>query len=44
MFIIFVFDGVLKLSSPVFSSQDFYCFLPRGQSRDGTPRLGVSIN
>ena len=38
MFIINVFDRVLKRSFPV-SSQDFYCSLPRDQSRDGTPRL-----
>ena len=43
MFIIIVFDRVLKRSSPA-SSQDFYCSLPRDQSRDVTPRLGVSIN
>ena len=43
MFIIIVFDRVLTRSSPV-SSQDFYCSLPRDQSRDVTPRLGVSIN
>ena len=42
MIIIIVFDKVLKFSSSV-SSQDFYCFLPRDQSRDVTPRLGVSI-
>ena len=43
MFIIIVFDRVLTRSSPV-SSQDFYRSLPRDQSRDVTPRLGVSIN
>ena len=43
MFIIIVFDRVLTHPSPV-SSQDFYCSLPRDQSRDATPRLGVSIN
>ena len=43
MFIIIVFDRVIKLSSPV-SSQDFYCSLQRDQSRDVTPRLEVSIN
>ena len=43
MFIIIVFDRVLTRSSPVYS-QDFYCSLPRDQSRDVTPRLGVSIN
>ena len=43
MFIIIVFDRVLKLSSPD-SSQDIYGSLPRDQSRDVTPRLGVSIN
>ena len=43
MFIIILFDRVLTLSSPV-SLQDFYCSLPRDQSRDVTPRLGVSIN
>ena len=42
MFIIIVFDKVLTLSSLV-SSQDFYCSLPRYQSRDVTPRLGVSV-
>ena len=41
MFIIIVFDRVLKRSSPV-SSNDFCCSLPRDQSRDVTPRLGVS--
>ena len=43
MFIIIEFDRVLTGSSPV-SSQDFYCFLPRDQSRDVTPCLVVSIN
>ena len=43
MFIIIVFDRVLKRTSPV-SSQDIYCSLPRDKSRDVTPRLGVSIN
>ena len=43
MFIIIVFYMVLTHSSPV-SLQDFYCFLPRDQSRDVTSRLGVSIN
>ena len=43
MFIIIVFDRVLTRSSSV-SSQDFYCSLPMDQSRDVTPRLGVSIN
>ena len=43
MFIIIVFDWVLTRSSPV-STQDFYCSLPSDQSRDVTPRLGVSIN
>ena len=42
MFIIIVFDLVLTRSSPV-SSQDFYCSLPRDQSRDVTPRLGVFV-
>ena len=42
MFIIIVFDSVLKLSSPV-SSQDFYSSLPWDLSRDVTPRLGVSV-
>ena len=42
MFIIIVFDRVLTRSSPV-SSQDFYCSLPRDQSRDVTPRLGVFV-
>ena len=32
---------VLTRSSPV-SSQDFYCSLPRDQSRDVTPLLGIS--
>ena len=41
--IIIVFNSVLKRSSSV-SSQDFYCSLPRDQSRDVTPLLGVSIN
>ena len=41
--LIIVFDGVLKRSSLV-SSQDFYCSLPRDQSRDVTPCLRVSIN
>ena len=39
---IIVFDKVLIRSSPV-SFQDFYCSLPRDQSRDVTPRLGVSV-
>ena len=43
MFIIIVFDRVLKRSSPVYS-QDFYCSLPRDQSWGVTPRLVVSIN
>ena len=43
MFIIIVFDRVLKRTSPV-SSQDFYWSLPRDQSRDVTSRLGVFIN
>ena len=43
MFIIIVFDRVLKRSSPV-SLQDFYSSLPRDQSQDLTPCLGVSIN
>ena len=43
MCIIIVFDRVLTRSSPV-SSKDFYFSLPRDQSRDVTPRLGVSIN
>ena len=43
MFIIIVFDNVLKRSSPV-SSQDFYCSLPRDESRDVTPHLVVSNN
>ena len=42
MFIIIVFDRVLKLSSV--SSPDFYCSLPRDQSHDVTPCLGVSID
>ena len=42
MFIIIVFDRVLKRSSPV-SSQDFYCSLQRDQSRDVTPLLVVSL-
>ena len=42
MFIIIVFDRVLTRSSAV-SSQDFYCSLPRDQSRYVTPRLGVFI-
>ena len=43
MFIIIVFDRVSPRFSPV-SLQDFYCSLPRDQSRDVTPRLGVPIN
>ena len=46
MFIIIVFDRVLTRSSPV-SSQDIYRSLeslPRDQSWDVAPRLGVSIN
>ena len=43
MFIIIVFDRVLKRSSPV-SSQDFYCSLSRDQLRDVTARFLVSIN
>ena len=42
MFIIIVFDWVLTRFSPV-SSQDFYCSVPRDQSRDVTPRLGVFV-
>ena len=42
MFIIIVFDTVLKRSSPV-SSQDFYCSLPTDLSRDVTPCLGVFV-
>ena len=42
MFIIIVFDRVLTSSSPVYS-QDFYCSLPRDQSRDVTPRLEVFV-
>ena len=42
MFIIIVLDYVLLHSSPI-SSQDFYCSLPRDQSRDVTPRLGVFV-
>ena len=40
MFIIIVFGFVLTRSSPV-SLLDFYCSLPRDQSRDVTPCLGV---
>ena len=36
--IIVVFDKILPRSSPV-SSQDFYCSLPRDQSRDVIPRM-----
>ena len=43
MYIIIVFDRVLTRSSSV-SSQDFYCSLPRDQSRDVTSGLEVSIN
>ena len=43
MFIIILFDNVLKRSSPV-SSQDFFCSLPRDESRDVTPRSVVSNN
>ena len=32
----------LTRSSPVYS-QDFYLSLPRDQSRNATPRLGVSV-
>ena len=42
MFIINVFYYVLTRCSPV-SSQDFYSSLPRDQSRDVTPRLGVFV-
>ena len=42
MFIIIIFDYVLARSSPV-SLQEFYCSLPRDQSRDVTPRLGVFV-
>ena len=42
MFIIIVFDQVSTRSSPV-SLSDFYCSLPRDQSRDVTPSLGVSV-
>ena len=41
MFIIIVFDYVLTRS--YVSKQDFYCSLPRDQSRDVTSRLGVSV-
>ena len=40
--IIIVFDLVLTRSSPV-SSQDLFCSLPRDQSRDASPRLGVFV-
>ena len=43
MFIIILFDSFLKRSSPGFW-QNFYCSLPRDQSLDVTPCLGVSIN
>ena len=42
MFVIIVFNKVLTRCSPV-PSQDFYCSLPRDQSRDVTPRLGVFV-
>ena len=42
MFIFIVFDYLLTRSFPI-SSQDFYCSLPRDQSRDVTPRLGVFV-
>ena len=42
MFIIIVFDRVLKRSSAV-SLQDIYCSLPRDTSLDVTPRLVVSV-
>ena len=41
-FIIIVIDKVLISSSPV-SSYYFFCLLPNNQSRDVTPRLGVSV-
>ena len=41
MVIIIDFDNVLTLAS-IFS-QDIYCSLPRDQSRDVTPRLGVFV-
>ena len=40
--IIIVFDYVSACSSPV-SSQDLYCSLPRDQSRDVTPGLGIFL-
>ena len=42
MFVIIVFARVLTRSSPV-SLQDFYCSLPRDQSRDVTPRMGFLL-
>ena len=42
MFIIIVYDSVLKRSSPV-SSRDFYCSQPKDLSRDVTPCLGVLV-
>ena len=42
MFIIIVFDRVLARSSPV-PKKDFYSSLPRDQSLDVTPRLGVFV-
>ena len=43
MFMIIVFDYVLIRFSLV-SSQDFNCSLPRDQSRDVTPHLGVFLS
>ena len=42
MFIIILHDMVLTCSSPV-PLQDFYCSLPRDQSRDVTPPMGVFV-
>ena len=41
MFIIVLLDLVFTRSS--LSYQDFYCSLPRDQSRDVTPCLGISV-
>ena len=43
MLIIILFDHLVWTCSSSVSSQDFYCSLPRDQSRDMTPRLEVFV-
>ena len=40
---LFCWETVSLDSITPVSSQDLYCFLPRDQSRDVTPRLGVCV-